>query len=176
MSRSADQGCPYHRGVSEFQDADLRVADSEREAALTVLGEHMSAGRLNIDEYGERSAQVSTAKTRGELRALFSDLPPPHPQFGATGMPAGPTAMPVPSQPVGRAEPWRPTRALLAGLVPVAAIIAVGLFFITHLWLFFLIPAAVMAFGSSVYGRGWRDDHRGDRRRDYRDRGRDRDY
>jgi hypothetical protein len=158
--------------VSEFQDANLRIADSERENALTVLGEHMSAGRLNIDEYGERSAQVSTAKTRGELRALFSDLPPPHPQFstgGAAPRPAAPAAMPVPQQSrqVAGRPPGGATRALVAGLVPVAGIIAVALFLFVHLpWVVFLLPAAVMMFGSSVWGKGWRDDHR----RDYRNR------
>jgi hypothetical protein len=157
--------------VSEFQDADLRIADSERENALTVLGEHMSAGRLNIDEYGERSAQVSTAKTRGELRALFSDLPPPHPQFstGATPPPQ-PVVLPQTQQVVGTGPRNRPTRAVLAGLVPLAFIAAIALDFTLHSWIFFLIPVAVMMFGSSMYGRNWRQDHR----RDYR--GRDRDY
>ena len=157
--------------MSESQDASLRIADSERENALTVLGEHMSAGRLNIDEYGERSAQVSTAKTRGELRTLFSDLPPPHPRF-STGAPApAPAAVPVPqqSQQVAGRPPGGATRALVAGLVPVAGLIAVALFLFAHLpWVVFLLPAAVMMFGSSVWGNGWRDDHR--RNRDRRDR------
>ena len=164
MSRSAQPRCPYHQGVSEFQDAGLRVADNEREAALTLLGEHMSDGRLNIDEYGERSAQISTAKTRGELRALFSDLPPPHPQFGGTGTPQA--AAPMPNQQVATAPNTRPTRVVLAGLVPVLGLIAVALFLVTHFWVVFLIPAAVMVFGSSVYGKDWRNDrHRRDRRR-----------
>lgn len=159
--------------MSEFQDSGLRVADSEREAALTVLGEHVSAGRLNIDEYGERSAQISTAKTRGELRALFSDLPPPHPQFGTTAMPGmAPSAAPVPQQPrqVAGRPPGGAMRALVAGLVPVAGIIALALFLIVHLpWEVFLIPAAVMMFGSSAWGKDWRNDHRRSRDR-YRDR------
>lgn len=163
MSRSGRARCPYHHGVSEFQDAGLRIADSEREAALAVLGEHMSAGRLNIDEYGERSAQVSTAKTRGELRALFTDLPPPHPQFGATGMPQA--AVPMPNQQMAIAPNGRPMRVVLAALVPALGLIAVALFLVTHFWVVFLIPAAVMLFGSSVYGKDWRNDHRGNRRR-----------
>ena len=156
--------------MSEFQDADLRIADSERENALTVLGEHMSAGRLNIDEYGERSAQVSTAKTRGELRALFSDLPPPHPQFATGATPAPQPVVPQQAQQVDTGPRNRPTRAVLAGLVPLAFIAAIALDFTVHTWIFFLIPVALMMFGSSMYGRNWRQDHR----RDYRDR--DRDY
>jgi hypothetical protein len=154
--------------VSGFGDDDLRIADSEREAAMTVLGEHMSAGRLNIDEYGERSAQVSAAKTRGELRALFVDLPPPHPQFGPSTMPTAapaPPPQPQPQQQVMARPPGGATRALVAGLVPVAGLIAVGLFLFAHLpWFIFLLPAAVMMFGSSVWGKDWRDDHRRGRR------------
>jgi hypothetical protein len=68
--------------VSEFQSSDIRIGDSEREDALGKLGEHMSAGRLDIDEFGERSAQVTEAKTRGQLLELFGDLPEPRPAFG----------------------------------------------------------------------------------------------
>ncbi|HJP78155.1 MAG TPA: DUF1707 domain-containing protein [Pseudonocardiaceae bacterium] len=152
--------------MSEFRDADLRVADSERENALTALSEHVSQGRLNIDEYGERSAQISTAKTRGELRALFSDLPPPHPQFGATGFAPAPV-VPQPGRQVAGRPPGGATRAVVAGLVPVAGLIAVGLFLFAHLpWVVFLLPAALIMFGSSVWGKGWRDDHRRGRRYD----------
>ena len=181
MSRSGLRPCPYHRVVSESQDADLRIADSEREAAMAVLGEHMSAGRLNIDEYGERSAQVSTAKTRGELRALFTDLPAPHPQFGTglpnfgTGMPTpGAAPIPAPGQQVAAPINRRPLHAVIAGLVPVAALVAVGLFLLTHLWFFFLIPAAVIVFGRAVWGDNWKRDHHDDRRDYRRDRRDDR--
>lgn len=68
--------------MSEYQPSDIRVSDAEREEALAKLGEHMSAGRLDIDEYGERSARVATTKTRGELLGLFGDLPEPKPAFG----------------------------------------------------------------------------------------------
>jgi uncharacterized protein DUF1707 len=74
--------------VSEFQSSDIRISDSEREDALGKLGEHMSQGRLDIDEYGDRSARVATAKTRGELLALFGDLPEPRPAFGRPTTPA----------------------------------------------------------------------------------------
>ena len=68
--------------MSEYQSSDIRVSDTEREDALGKLGEHMSAGRLDIDEYGERTAKVATAKTRGEVLGLFGDLPEPRPAFG----------------------------------------------------------------------------------------------
>jgi hypothetical protein len=99
--------------VSEYQPSDIRVSDSEREEALTKLGEHMSAGRLDIDEYGDRSARIATAKTRGELLDLFGDLPEPKPAFG---------------QPKGALAPRERTfvEKLTPIAIPVAAILAVG--------------------------------------------------
>ena len=53
----------------------LRAADTDRAAVATVLGEHMAAGRLTVDEYDERLARAYAAKTYGELAELTADLP-----------------------------------------------------------------------------------------------------
>ena len=63
----------------------MRVGDTERNSALEALGEHLSAGRLDIDEYGERSAKVTVARTTADLSALFTDLPAPHPTLPIQG-------------------------------------------------------------------------------------------
>jgi hypothetical protein len=60
--------------VSEPDDA-LRVSDAERDATLRTLGDHAAVGRLTLDELEERSGRALTAKTRGELATLTSDLP-----------------------------------------------------------------------------------------------------
>ena len=57
----------------------LRAADADRAAVAAVLGEHMAAGRLTVDEYDERLARVYAAKTYGELDELTADLPGPAP-------------------------------------------------------------------------------------------------
>ena len=54
---------------------EMRVSDAERDAAAAELQEHFASGRLNQDELDERLAAVFAAKTRGDLNALFSDLP-----------------------------------------------------------------------------------------------------
>jgi hypothetical protein len=54
---------------------EMRVSDAEREAAAAELREHFASGRLNQDELDERLASVFAAKTRGDLNALFTDLP-----------------------------------------------------------------------------------------------------
>ncbi|MFB9931019.1 DUF1707 domain-containing protein [Amycolatopsis halotolerans] len=58
---------------------DLRLSDDERQDALDVLSEHVRTGRLDIDEYGSRSAKVTSAKLVSELVPLFDDLPSPRP-------------------------------------------------------------------------------------------------
>jgi hypothetical protein len=60
--------------VSE-PDESLRVSDAERDVTLRKLGDHAAVGRLTLDELEERSGQALTAKTRGELAKLTSDLP-----------------------------------------------------------------------------------------------------
>jgi hypothetical protein len=60
--------------VSEPDDS-LRVSDAERDAVLRTLGDHAAVGRLTLDELEDRSGRALTAKTRGELATLTSDLP-----------------------------------------------------------------------------------------------------
>jgi hypothetical protein len=56
-------------------DDSLRVSDAERDAAVKALGDHAAVGRLTLDELEDRAGQALSAKTRGELAALTSDLP-----------------------------------------------------------------------------------------------------
>jgi hypothetical protein len=53
----------------------MRVSDAEREAAATELREHFASGRLDTDELDQRLTAVFAARTRGDLNALFTDLP-----------------------------------------------------------------------------------------------------
>src|SRR3954470_23007903 len=55
---------------------EVRASDAERAAALDLLRAHCEAGRLTLDEFGERSATALAARTRGELDVLLRDLPP----------------------------------------------------------------------------------------------------
>lgn len=53
----------------------LRIGDAEREQAAAELGEHFVQGRLSVDEHGERLDSIWAARTRGDLRPVFADLP-----------------------------------------------------------------------------------------------------
>lgn len=57
----------------------LRIGNVERDAAIKALDEHLNAGRLDAEEYGQRVAQASVARTREGIDELFTDLPAPHP-------------------------------------------------------------------------------------------------
>jgi hypothetical protein len=68
---------------------EMRVSDAEREAAAAELREHFASGRLNQDELDERLAAVFAAKTRGDLNALFTDLPSSGREWAGAGAPGG---------------------------------------------------------------------------------------
>lgn len=142
-----------------MSEPEIRIGDTEREEALKALGEHMGAGRLDLDEYGDRSARVTTAKTRNDLLALFSDLPEPRPRFGAVaGTPPVYQPTPLVATPRTAVEVGR---RFAATIVPLVGLVAVALFFFTKLWVFFLlVPAAAILIGA-ITG----DDQRRRRRR-----------
>jgi hypothetical protein len=151
-------------------DPEIRVGDAEREEALRALGDHMSAGRLDIDEYGERTARVAASKTRGDLLALFKDLPEPRPTFqppvhtrAATSAPS--PAAPPPQAPAG---PRAISVRLYAALVPVSWVFTVLLYFtVARTPFVFILPLLVMLLGASIWGDDWTRE-----RRAQRDRGR----
>lgn len=57
----------------------LRIGATDRDIAVEMLGQHVAAGRLTMDEYDNRVRAALRAQTGAELQPLFRDLPPPHP-------------------------------------------------------------------------------------------------
>lgn len=62
-----------------YTDQHIRVSDTERTEVTDRLAVHFGEGRLTKAEFDERAAQAMNAKTRGDLRGLFDDLPEPGP-------------------------------------------------------------------------------------------------
>ncbi len=58
------------------ENAALRASDLDRSVALDALAQAFGDGRLDRDEYDERSNGVQTSKTLGELVAPLKDLAP----------------------------------------------------------------------------------------------------
>ena len=141
----------------------MRVGDAERNSALEALGEHLTSGRLDLDDYGERSAQVTQAKTVADLRELFADLPQPHPKW-----PVPLPALPPPSATAARyqkaaaipSDGRTPAQRAAAVAIAISGIVSLLLFFALKIWVVFLIPALIAVATSAVWGKGWNDDGR----------------
>jgi uncharacterized membrane protein len=56
-------------------DPRIRASDADRDRATALLREHHAAGRLTVEEFGERMDAALNAKTLGEIDALLADLP-----------------------------------------------------------------------------------------------------
>lgn len=111
----------YYRGMAADQP-QLRISDAEREDALEVLTEHVRTGRLDLVEFEERSAQVSTAKRRGDLEELFHDLPDPKPAVLRPVVAVSPPIRPMPRTPPWQPTSWRPPSA--SRVLPIVAVLA----------------------------------------------------
>ncbi|ONI85899.1 hypothetical protein ALI144C_12385 [Actinosynnema sp. ALI-1.44] len=119
-------------------DGNVRIGTSEREEAVRALAEHMSEGRLDVQEYDQRCAFAAAAKTRGELAALFEDLPEPNPMRGQAPQPA---AVPVPAQTAPLVEKsGGNAKAIIVGFVIFSVVAIVTVTAILGEW-WALIPA-----------------------------------
>lgn len=84
-------------------DEGVRIGTAEREQAQALLSRQFSEGRLNPDEFSERSATIAAAVTRADLEPVFADLP------------AKPGALPATERP-------RDWRAIVMALIPLVAL------------------------------------------------------
>ena len=55
----------------------MRVSDADRNGTMRRLQNALALGLINIDEFEQRTRQVSYARTRDELDTLVGDLPAP---------------------------------------------------------------------------------------------------
>ena len=144
----------YDGEVTDFDSSSMRVSDADREAATTALGEHMSTGRLTIDEYGDRAARVSTAKTRRDVLELFDDLPRPWPDFSGVNQ-AAPT---TPVEPMPKVAPAVRAHGgvgwAVAAAIPLTWLASVVAVLITGYWAIFLLPFLLTILGAVMLGRG----------------------
>jgi hypothetical protein len=56
-------------------DPYRRASDDDRQRVVAELERHTAAGRLTLDEFGERVDQALAAVTHGELAGVTRDLP-----------------------------------------------------------------------------------------------------
>src|SRR5271166_3493262 len=135
---------PLFRGL--YPDQQMRVSDTERQAAVDRLAEHYADGRLDQAEFDERSGLAMSAKTRADLSALFTDLP-------ETGALAGSAGQAAPEGPSRRHH--RPVLSLVLIVVIILAAAHAVLFAGPWLWL------GILAVGVLFATRGVRRSHPG---------------
>jgi hypothetical protein len=68
-----------------------RASDDDRDTVLRVLEWHTAVGRLNLDEFDQRSTAALAAVTLNDLAALTADLPQLPDEPGPQTEPAGRT-------------------------------------------------------------------------------------
>jgi hypothetical protein len=93
-----------------YPSAQMKASDADRDAVLSDLSEHFQAGRLDAEEFEDRSGRALAARSWGELRDVLRDLPA-GPRVPATASPGVP-----PQRPLGRTV-----------LVPVAVLAVIGI-------------------------------------------------
>ena len=58
-----------------MDDDHFRIGDNDRRRALESLTSLAASGHLTVDEFDERSAAAAIARTRGDIKRLFDDIP-----------------------------------------------------------------------------------------------------
>ena len=143
--------------MSGYQSGpELRIGDSEREAAVAALGDHYAAGRLTKEEYDERTSRAWEAKTRSALWPLFADLPHPQAQGPNRAAAGGSSAPGWRPGATGARRGWR-----FGGMLPVLVVV-LGIVLLTHFWVVPLVLLGVFAYKLSQhrgYSRGHHHDH-----------------
>jgi hypothetical protein len=83
----------------------IRLSDAERDGLIDLLRRHLTAGRIDLDEFERRAGVVYAASTREEADAVLDDLPMvPAPARPARGKRHGESEQVHPT--------WRPTGEL----------------------------------------------------------------
>ena len=129
-------------------DGGIRASDHDRESTVEVLREAYTAGRLDLDEFDERTTRAYAAKTWGNLRELTSDLPS-EARLGADLQASPPLPKPEPVSPA-RPQAYRPP------FIPLLPIALVWLVIAAAAHTSAVIIPIVMLFIISLRLFGWR--------------------
>ena len=127
-------------------DGGMRASDHDREGTVEVLREAYTAGRLDLDEFDQRTTTAYAAKTWGDLRELTADLPA-EPRLGADLQPLLPK--PEIISPV-RPQSYRPP------FIPLLPIALVWLVIAAAAHTSAVVIPIVMLFVISLRLFGWR--------------------
>lgn len=130
-----------------------RVGDADRTDALDRLGSQFADGYLDMHEFEERTARAAVAKTRGELSALFADLP------DETRSPYAPEAPALPAVPADSelaekltAKRKMDTAQVITGVLGAAAFFTLQFGFdLDNAWMVWPVMGLVMVMWYTVF-------------------------
>lgn len=91
-----------------------RLSDADRDAAVAMLRQHFTDGRLDDAEFDERMGTALAARFAADLVPLFVDLPEPRP--AASAQTEVPPALPgwTPASSAQPPVPWTPPPTAVA--------------------------------------------------------------
>ncbi len=72
----ADPWAQFEHDPRRAENSALRASDLDRDVVLRVLGQAYAEGRLDRDEFDQRSESVTTSRTLAQLPDLMADLVP----------------------------------------------------------------------------------------------------
>jgi hypothetical protein len=81
--RSSDLWASFQHDPRDPAVAPLRASDADRNVVHSILTEAFADGRLDRDEYDERTEATLQARTLGQFPALVADLVPDRPLLPA---------------------------------------------------------------------------------------------
>lgn len=91
--------------------AELRASDADRDRIQQVVNDGFADGRLDREEYDERSVAVLAARTLGQLPPLVADLVDPRPATSPARTSGSALLLATPAELQRRAEDkWRADR------------------------------------------------------------------
>lgn len=123
-----------------------RLSDADRDAAVEMLRLHYTEGRLDEDEFAERTGVALSARTAAELQPLFTDLPEPRPAPLAPSFSAPPWSNHLPAEYTPPPVPARQVDALGVAQALVWPV-AIGLMILSRggfWWIFLAVIASVI--------------------------------
>jgi hypothetical protein len=146
--------------MTKLEPQGLRASDADREAVVSLLGDHHEAGRLTTEEFEQRMTSALTSTTIVELRRLIRDLPHSERRSKAnahTPAPASPRPAPAPRRPLPFARLSGGIRALAVLWTIWATAVAIDvaawvLSSVSSMELLYFWPAWLIGIGGAALG------------------------
>ena len=118
---------------------DLRIGDSDREAAAALLREHYAAGRLTFEEFTQRLDATFAATTQSQLGSVTRDLP-------HVGLPGAARPLTAAGPGRERSRQYRSAPPRGARMLPAILALLATLLLLANLHLGFLWPGNLVVF------------------------------